>query len=296
MAINGQQYLRLILANAFETITANCWFNSYIGPGSFAENDVLHVTGHRKMLDYKEIVDIHQATIMSSNQNYALHAIPQDSVANADDLMLLIQLADNISENSLRNFIYDVFSNRDFALSFCNLPASHRFHHSYKGGLLRHSLECASIVAQCPVFAPADKKLGIIAALFHDAGKVLTTQMQNKNQLGYLVDHDSLTLSALHMALKRLDKSWPDAAIALRHIWTCRSSKQWGFKSKMPIASVVQMADQISTNLAHEGQAFASVPAWRNSARHPETGERFWRMAPNMLAEQQMISMGGSNG
>jgi len=279
VAINQQQYLRLMLANAFETITANCWLNSYSGPVIFSKNEVVHVTGHRKRLDYKEIVDVHQATIIYSKDDYVLHAMPQGSVANAGDLFRLIQIIDNIQENPLQNFINDAFSSRQFAASFCNLPASHRFHHAYKGGLLRHSLECAGIVAQCPALAPVDQNLGIVAALFHDAGKVLTMRADSKNQLGYMVDHDSLTLSALHAPLQRLDADWSEAAIALRHIWTCRSSKKWGFKSKMPIASVVQMADQISANMEHEHQAFAAVPAWRNNAIHPESGERFWRIS-----------------
>jgi len=279
VAINEQQYLRLTLANAFETITANCWFNSYSGPVSFAKNEVVQVIGQRKMLDFKSMVNIHRAVRLNNNGRCSLTTIPHSQVANSDDLLLLIQLVENLSSSALQCFVYDAFSDRGFAIRFCNLPASHQYHHSFSGGLLRHSLECASIVAQCPALSPIHKELGTIAGLFHDGGKVLTMRADNKNQLGYLVDHDSLTLSALHAALQRLDTAWPDAAIALRHIWTCRSSKKWGFKSKMPMASVVQMADQISANMEHESQAFAAVPAWRNNARHPESGQRFWRIS-----------------
>jgi len=143
---------------------------------------------------------------------------------------------------------------------------------------------------------PIDKSVGLIAALFHDAGKVMTMQMHHKTPLGHLVDHDSLTLSALHHALERLDCSWPDAAIALRHIWTCRSSKHWGFKAKMPVALAVQKADQISSAYSHEEQAFAPLPAWRNSATHAGTGERYWRLRPHDETDQQVISVGGWNG
>jgi len=279
MAINEQQYLRLTMANAFETITANCWLNSYSGPVSFAKNEVVQVIGQRKMLDLKSMINIHRAVKLNNLGRCALTTIPHSQVANSEDLLLLIQLVDNLSSNALQCFVYDALSDRGFAIRFCNLPASHQYHHSFSGGLLRHSLECASIVAQCPALSPSHQELGTVAALFHDGGKVLTMQPGKKTALGYLVDHDSLTLSALHHPLQKLDLVWPDAAMGLRHIWTCQSSKRWGFKAKTPIATAVQMADQISAKNEHERQAFANAPAWRNNASHPVTGERFWRIS-----------------
>jgi 3'-5' exoribonuclease len=122
--------------------------------------------------------------------------------------------------------------------------------------------------------------LGIVAALFHDAGKVITMQANKKTPVGYMVDHDALTLEALYYPLSRLDSCWPEAAIALKHIWTCRSNRQWGFQAKMPLAHVVQMADRISTELDSENQAFALVEPWRNHAIHPNSDRRYWRLSP----------------
>jgi len=292
-AINEQKYLRLILANAFETVTANCWLNNYSGPVSFAKSATIHVVGKRKMLDYKEILDIYQATILNDCGEWTLTAIPQSLVADNDDLIRLIQLSGHVSSEPLQCFIYDAFLDRSFARQFCNLPASHGYHHSFKGGLLRHSLECASIVAQCPALSATDKDMGVVAALFHDAGKVLTMKDDKKTPMGYLVDHDALTLSALYKPLQQLDKIWIEAAMGLRHIWTCRSSRQWGFKAKMPVASVVQMADQVSTNRNHEDQAFASLPLWRNNAKHPTSDQRFWRVRPYKKPEYSEAINGG---
>ena len=286
IAINGQEYLRISLANAFESVTANCWLNNYTGPDSFTESEAIHIVGKRKKLDVKEIIDIYQANRLNTSGAWSLVVIPHCRVANNADLLRLIQLVDDLSSEQLQNFVYEAFSDRNFASLFCNLPASHQFHHSFAGGLLRHSLECASIVAQCPALSPLDRDLGTVAALFHDAGKVLTMKDAKKTQLGYLVDHDSLTLSTLHHPLQKLDSVWPDAAIALRHIWTCRSHKKWGYKAKMPVATVVQMADQISSNINHESQAFFALPGWRNSATHSASGERFWRLSePFRIAE-----------
>jgi len=136
IAINGQEYFRLSLANAFESVPANCWLNNYTGPESFTESEAMHIIGKRKMLDVKEIIDIHHATRLSSSGAWSLVSIPRCQVANSDDLHILIQLVDSLASEQLQRFVYDAFSDRNFAIQFCNLPASHQFHHSFAGGLL----------------------------------------------------------------------------------------------------------------------------------------------------------------
>ena len=69
------------------------------------------------------------------------------------------------------------------------LPASENHHHNTPGGLLRHGLECAAFMLDWMVLTKFDHELtpgeaskrlrrwyvaGIVAALFHDAGKPLT--------------------------------------------------------------------------------------------------------------------------
>ncbi|WP_072660449.1 TraI domain-containing protein [Mariprofundus micogutta] len=280
MARNQQAYLRLELENAYESISANCWPNSYRGPDSFTEQDIVEIAGIRRHLDYREIVDIHKANIVPPVGGASLVSIPGSITPIPEDLRQLIMITNSIQTEPLRNFIYDAFSCRDFASRFVSLPASHRYHHAFEGGLLKHSLECVEIVASCPTLSATARELGTIAALFHDAGKTITMQANKKAPIGYMVDHDSLTLAALNHSLSLLDSSWTDAAIALRHIWTCRSQKSWGFKAKMPLVHIVQMADRISSELDSENQAFELVEPWRSHAKHPNSEQRYWRLLP----------------
>jgi 3'-5' exoribonuclease len=277
ISVNKQEYLRLLLENAYESITANCWLNKYSGPHTLCRDAIIHINGRRKKLDFREITDIYRATIVSPTGSDILTSIPGSSTTNQYDLKELIELASKVQIEPLRNFIYDAFLNRNFGLRFCTLPASHNFHHSKAGGLLRHSLECAEIVAQCPALEPTDKDLGIVAAIFHDAGKTLTMGIQRKTKVGRLVDHDALTLEALYKPLSQLDRTWPDGGIALRHIWTCRSQKHWGYKTKMPVADVVQMADRISANMETEKQLFSTAEPWKSHVKHAVSEQRFWR-------------------
>jgi len=134
--------------------------------------------------------------------------------------------------------------------------------------------------SKCVTNSNINRDLVTVAALFHDVGKVLTMQEQKKTPLGYLVDHDSLTLTVLNVPLTQLDYAWGNAGLALRHIWTCRSIKQWGFRAKTYLADIVQMADRISAASNCEQQAFSNVEAWRNNTRHSQSDQRFCRPLP----------------
>ncbi|RME59057.1 hypothetical protein D6779_05155, partial [Candidatus Parcubacteria bacterium] len=148
-AQNGHPYLRLILENAYENITANCWSGTYIGPESYSVGEIVHVSGRRKTLDYRELVDIYQAELIDPRGKDALISIARSSIPCPDDLIQLIGIAGGIESTPLREFIYETFANRDFALAFITLPASSQHHHNHPGGLLRHSLECVETVQRC---------------------------------------------------------------------------------------------------------------------------------------------------
>jgi 3'-5' exoribonuclease len=94
----------------------------------------------------------------------------------------------------LKGFVLDTLSDDTIAFPFVACPASLGFHHNYPGGLLRHSIECAQMVERYQEFAPDKKELGMVAALFHDIGKILTmTPHMRLTSLGRSLDHDKLT-------------------------------------------------------------------------------------------------------
>lgn len=280
-ARNGHHYLRLMLENAYESATANCWHGSYIGPESFSIGDIVRISGRRKILDFRELVDIHQASLLKPRGEDVIISIPRSTAPNPNDLVQLISIAKSIGSGPLKEFIFEAFGDQMFAQAFISLPASQNHHHHHPGGLLRHSLECVETVQSC-VRQKDHRDIATVAALFHDAGKVLTMKSNGKTPLGYMVDHDSLTLECLSGPLANLDTSWPDAGIALRHIWTCRSRRRWGFAARTYLADVVQLADRISAETDAEQQAFAELPSWRNHAMHPVSEQRFWRPAGNL--------------
>jgi 3'-5' exoribonuclease len=63
-----------------------------------------------------------------------------------------------------------------------------------------------------------------VAGLLHDIGKTYTNDIKGRpTAAARLYRHDDLALEACAYGLAYLDKVNPDAALTLRHIWTCAS-------------------------------------------------------------------------
>ncbi|ATX79668.1 hypothetical protein Ga0123461_1249 [Mariprofundus aestuarium] len=276
-SMNQGDYIRLSLENAYKRVVCNCWMNNYSGPLRFNANEVVMITGKEKKLNSpNETVDVYSADVVTPTRKDALTTIPESLVGHSEDLHRLIDLVESICSDELRGFIYEVFSSREFALPFCTIAATHNPHHSIEGGLLKHSLECAEIVADCPYLDIIDRDIGTVAALFHDAGIILPRKMGRNACHIKMID----TLKVLHWPLLGLDHDCPNFGKALRDIWSLNKPiKHWGYKEKMPIATVVQMANRISTELDMQKQLFSAVEPWRNNVKHPITDQRFWRQS-----------------
>ena len=153
---------------------------------------------------------------------------------------MLHSVLDALTTPELRNFAHSVLSQDSLAFPFVSGPASLEHHHNHPGGLLEHSLECTDIVAGMKWFPTHIRELGVVAALFHDIGKIVTmTGEMKRTSTGYLVDHDLLNLELLSYSLQILDEEWPDGARALRYIlsWdkgrrmTCVDEATWVWSS-----------------------------------------------------------------
>lgn len=186
----------------------------------------------------------------------------------------------------LRRFLLGVLSNPEIRRPFFTLPASVEHHHSYAGGLLTHSLECAEMVATIPELESMQRDLGIVAALLHDIGKIPLLEVSGKrSKAGFLLHHETLTLEVLAPHLRLLDKAWEDGAIALRYLW-CPAPLSTPQAPWMTVQEVVRAADRISASREAERMAFTGLPTWRHSAVLEVKGpkRRYWRPHPPTLS------------
>ncbi|WP_313486784.1 MobH family relaxase [Stutzerimonas kunmingensis] len=103
------------------------------------------------------------------------------------ELMNKLERQSGLSPEQFKNYLEPILLAYAELVHF--LPASQHHHHNYMGGLIRHGLETACFMLDWMVLTKFDHELtpanasmrlrrwyvaGIIAALFHDAGKAIT--------------------------------------------------------------------------------------------------------------------------
>lgn len=167
-------------------------------------------------------------------------------------LQLLTEIIESISDPLLEEFVINVLTQHDIGLRFIQCPASANHHHNYPGGLLEHSVEVAQKLANELKNNDEERDLAIVAALLHDIGKTQTfTSNGERSAIGYIIDHNDLTLEVCASPLKILHTKHAGLANRLRHAWTCASpGSRYGFKAKTLTANLLKRFDRQSASKA----------------------------------------------
>lgn len=276
-ADNGSLHLAFTIEDYSGELRAYVWSKKILEAVQLADNDCITLKGQLREFNGCWIVDVVEAALLKSEPVQPVRLIPR----SISPLPLLVEqleyLADFISHAALRRFVGWVLADDAITFPFVSLPASREHHHSTAGGLLAHSLQCVAMVARYEEFPMDEIELGMVAALFHDIGKIKTLQSVGKRTAGgYVLDHDALTLEVLAPHLHRLDEICPDAGLALRYLWTWRQQRSSYRQPLLTIAEAITSADRISSGLNRQDTAFQGHPNWHTFARIGENST-FWR-------------------
>ena len=245
----GRQFVEMFLEDMKGRIPAYLWgmYDDQAVPGDLA---CVRVDGVIRLRRDGAVADLEQVVVTEKDAADVIRLIPRSLCPRPWLMPFLEVVAGNIQSPWLRQFVFDVFSDDSIAFPFVACPASLRYHHNYPGGLLQHSIECVQMVERYQEFPPEKKELGMVAALFHDIGKILTmTPQMGRTTLGAALDHDKLTLEILSPHLRRLDESWPQEAVQLRYLMTWRPGRRDYGIPKTPLANAVLAADRVSAGI-----------------------------------------------
>lgn len=150
--------------------------------------------------------------------------------------------------NNVLNHIFNKYQ-EDFKI----YPAGTSVHHSYRGGLLQHSLSVAQLAYLISSrFNGIDTDLVITAALIHDIGKLFEYEKDgSRSTCGYFRDHISIGAEIISKVCD--EEGVPeDLKNQLVHIILSHHGKEeWGSTKKpsFPEAFIVFSADYIDSHI-----------------------------------------------
>ncbi len=254
----GIPYLKLRLSSCASDIVVLAVIGSILIPEHLGHMDLVVVKG-------QVCVGAEESEILLTDIRRPLQADVAGLPAcpKPEALDQLVAAVRSLRSAPLQMFIKRVLERRDRLEVFLKAPASRNYHHSEPGGLLAHSLEVAKNVlvmteANEPEMPWELQELGFVAGLLHDIGKTYTYDTWGKpTATARLCDHADLTLEACAYGLAYLDRVDPDAALALRHIWTCASpGARYGATPAMTLARYVRDADAQSAMADNQRKAY----------------------------------------
>lgn len=295
IAKNGNEYLKLYLEDRSGRIEAHVWYERYQGSlDCFVPHNKVSIQAHLRCFGDRRIVDISFANQNDEVQN-PIDLIPLSLGVSSELLNRLQRILEKIELLPLARFLKNVFAQDRFLFPFCTVKASRKHHHSYPGGLLRHSVECAETVSQMSCFGVQERELGTVAALLHDCAKTATMANNGIARKKHtLLNHDLLTLEVLSSYLTQLDQEWEDGALALRYLLTWNKGSYRPKIPAMAVAEAVAAADRISCGIERSRHVFTSVPD--NQSIVFEDGVKYCNPAYFEVAEQNEIQNEGDSG
>ena len=239
---------------------------------------VVGVTGSTRLFNNAVVADI--ATLVPAPElltvETSLQLLPMAHCPIPTLVPRLVAVIGTIASANLRAFAGQMFAGDRIALPFLRVPASIGYHHPDPGGHLLHIVEGAELVARIPDLSTEERDLALTGYVFHDVGKTETYDETDYTKAGSLMSHDALTMELCAPALAVLDQTWRDAALTLRHVWTCESpGSRYGFKSASIIAEIVSFADRLSAERDKQRRAFQRAPASETLCTMRR--QRYWR-------------------
>lgn len=266
---NGRPYWRLLLTDASGALEAKIWEPESAKFPDIPIGSLIYVKGRTESYNDQLQLTVEGLRILSEaecqNVDYGMlmpasPVPPEDMYAALEDIV-----NQELTYAPWRKFVRLVFHDDDLLENFCIMPAAKTIHHAYRGGLLEHTL---SVVMLCQRFADQypelDRQTLIVAALFHDIGKIREFSGGIANDYtddGRLMGH--LTLGVL-MLEPFLGKSGLDPALQqhLKHlILSHHGTAEYGAvrPPQTPEALALHYADNLDAKMAQCRNSFAQL-------------------------------------
>jgi len=169
---DGGKFLGMVFKDRTGEIGAIMWNNAAETSRMFAVGDVVSVKGKvnayqgRLQLQVERVLPLRDGEYDVSELVFT----PEDSQADLDGVRAVLA---SISDGPLAALAESFLGDADFMAHFTAAAAAKKWHHEYRGGLVRHVHEMCRIgETMCALYPDINRDLLMLAIFLHDIGKL----------------------------------------------------------------------------------------------------------------------------
>jgi 3'-5' exoribonuclease len=217
----GNSFLTLTLGDRTGRVEARVWDRVEEISTQFKEGDIVTITGQANTFRNQIQVQISELRRSKSPVDPGMfqESTPKDITKMLSELK---KLTHRIKNRHLSALIDSFMVDHQFVSQFKKAPAAKTFHHSYRGGLLEHTLSISQMaVVVAEHYPDLDGDLLLSGAILHDIGKIdeldfeLNIEYSDK---GRLLGHIVLGVLMLEEKLKTVRDFPSELALRLKHL------------------------------------------------------------------------------
>lgn len=199
-------YAVFTLSDKSGYIKGVCWNNGELYHRTVTDGSIIYIDG--KVVQFNGQVQVNvEKLIAEPKQEHDPADFMQITPMDIDTMYQdVIDIIDAVKNPHLKKILESFFKDEDFAQGFKKCPAAKSVHHSYIGGLLEHTRNCAKLaLALCELYPQLKRDLLVAGVLMHDMGKTVELSFDIKvdytdrgRMLGHLVIGQNMILEKLN--------------------------------------------------------------------------------------------------
>jgi 3'-5' exoribonuclease len=218
---NGGKFLGMVFKDRTGEIGGILWNNAVSAARLFDVGDVVNVRG--SITSYQDRLQVRVEQVLPLQESeYSREELIVMAEDGEESLVKLKEILASVKNEWIAKLVNSFLDDADFMKRFSEAAAGKRWHHAYRGGLVRHCYEVARIaICVCDLFPNADRDLMIAGAFLHDIGKLdeMSQEMLvDYTTAGKLLGHIEISADMIRARINAI----PDFPDTLRmHILHC---------------------------------------------------------------------------
>ncbi len=169
---SGGKFLGMVFKDRTGEIGGILWNNAVAISRLFDIGDVVNVRG--SVTSYQDRLQIRVDQVLPLKETeYSREDLLVVAENSEESVAKLRAILETVRDESLSRLVKLFLDDEDFMKRFSEAAAGKRWHHAYRGGLVRHCYEVAKIaLCMCELFPDVDRDLLLAGVFLHDIGKL----------------------------------------------------------------------------------------------------------------------------